>query len=788
MMTTRTNLRIVVALMLLAFCSLTLATWTEPVPVPQVNTEYGDRSPFLSYDGLTLYFSRVDTPHFYYHRIYQAIREDTSALFTEVAEISSLNYSGGHVPCPWVSPDNLRMYYHRTEPGSRHRLKVSKRESTDNPWLAGDDMSELNILGNLNDPSLTQDELTIVFMGYNLPGGQGNYDLYTATRPDLNSPFGNVRNLTELNTPATDADPFISPDGRSLYFASNINGDYQIYKATRESLEEPFGVIEHLSFFDTHGANSRFPSISSDGNAFYFCRELEGAVVSADIYVSYISDIYEAETYYIDAVNGNDSNNGLSPETAFATIQKGIDSAEDGSTVLVYPGVYIEEVNFNGKAITVQSAAEAAMLENPYGFAVSFNRGEGPNSVLRNLVIRNSFMGILIAGSSPTISNVTVVDNTSGIAAYDGSEPDISNSIFWNNTYGDLVGCDARYSFVRQVSEPLEGLISYWKFDEDQGSIAYDSAGDNHGTIHGAQRTAGQINGALSFDGEDDYVALPDNSPVWLPQFDFSFSAWVYFERDSISLPSESEVILDLNYGASADPENELGYNIQRRGESRRLCFQMTTTTNSDEDLYSNEVLATKIWHHIVAVREGGIQAIYVNGLLDESRTCSDDPIDFVGGYDDDRINIGRFTTNIGHPRYHLKGKIDDVMIFDRALSAEAIQQLYQSGLSPLFADPANDDYHLRSERGRYWPLHDVWVLDKVTSPCIDGGDPTADPSGEPMPNGGFLNMGVYGGTPYASMSEMPCFDPDVNQDGIVNPLDLAELIDEWLDAAGWSE
>ena len=34
----------------------------------------------------------------------------------------------------------------------------------------------------------------------------------------------------------------------------------------------------------------------------------------------------------------------------------------------------------------------------------------------------------------------------------------------------------------------------------------------------------------------------------------------------------------------------------------------------------------------------------------------------------------------------------------------------------------------------------------------------------------------------------MPCFDPDVNQDGIVNSLDLAELIDEWLDAAGWSE
>jgi hypothetical protein len=78
-----------------------------------------------------------------------------------------------------------------------------------------------------------------------------------------------------------------------------------------------------------------------------------------------------------------------------------------------------------------------------------------------------------------------------------------------------------------------------------------------------------------------------------------------------------------------------------------------------------------------------------------------------------------------------------------------------------LFVDPDNDDYHLRSERGRYWPEHDVWVLDKVTSPCIDGGDPTMDPSYEPMPNGGLLNMGAYGGTPYAGMSEIPCSSPD---------------------------
>jgi hypothetical protein len=73
----------------------------------------------------------------------------------------------------------------------------------------------------------------------------------------------------------------------------------------------------------------------------------------------------------------------------------------------------------------------------------------------------------------------------------------------------------------------------------------------------------------------------------------------------------------------------------------------------------------------------------------------------------------------------------------------------------PLFVDPNGKDFHLRSERGRYWPEHDVWVLDKVTSPCINAGDPESDCSKEPKPNGGRINLGAYGGTAYASLSEV---------------------------------
>ena len=268
------------------------------------------------------------------------------------------------------------------------------------------------------------------------------------------------------------------------------------------------------------------------------------ALSPEEVNVLYISDTIETETYYINAANGNDLNNGLSPVTAFATIQKGIDTAADGDIVVVYPGLYQEEINFLGKALIVQGissdTAGIPVLHNPVDFTVSFYSGEGPNSILKNFIIKNSFTAIFIAGSSPTISNVTIIDNRYGIRAYAGSQPDISNCIFWNNTYTDLFGCHARYS-------------------------------------------------------------------------------------------------------------------------------------------------------------------------------CTKD------------ADIG-------------EGNID---------------------MDPLFVDPDNGDYHLCSERGRYWPKYDIWVLDNVTSPCIDGGDPSVDPADEPMPNGARINMGAYGGTRYASLNELPRFNAE---------------------------
>jgi hypothetical protein len=73
--------------------------------------------------------------------------------------------------------------------------------------------------------------------------------------------------------------------------------------------------------------------------------------------------------------------------------------------------------------------------------------------------------------------------------------------------------------------------------------------------------------------------------------------------------------------------------------------------------------------------------------------------------------------------------------------------------VDPQFAAAGNRDYHLKSGAGRWDPAGESWVLDNITSPCIDAGDPGSPVAFEPYPNGGIINMGVYGGTTEASKS-----------------------------------
>ena len=506
-------------------------------------------------------------------------------------------------------------------------------------------------------------------------------------------------------------------------------------------------------------------------------------------------------TYHVDGINGDDNNSGLTHETAFATIGKGVDVAADGDTVLVWPGMYFESIDFGGKAITVASAADAAVIDgggdvvvsgqtetpgeigidSEVGFGgVVFQSQEGPDSVLSHFVIQNWTAGVFCSGSSPTIQHVTVVNNDYGAMAFGGGDPEISNSIFWYNVYEDLSQCETQYSLVEDEIGPPEGAISYWPLDEHEGTTAGDWVGANDGTVYNAQWADGLIGGALSFDGDGDSVDMGDQDRLDFDADDsFSLSAWIKGDKSDAMMFAKRDV-------DDAWFHHE-GY--QFKVYEDKLLFVIEDDGERAVSIVGDSIVDDNQWHHVVAVRDAQADMIYlyVDGSADAVPVADTTTTTLAT---DSSFLLGDIRL---YHRY-FRGLMDEIAVFGKALSHEDVQEIYENGITdhlgdPLFADACNGDYHLKSQHGRYAPSLDLWVLDDVTSPCIDAGDPTVNPMAEPMPNGARINMGAYGGTPFASRSIEPWPTPaDLNRDGIVNLLDLAILCDSWLWQASWYE
>lgn len=131
------------------------------------------------------------------------------------------------------------------------------------------------------------------------------------------------------------------------------------------------------------------------------------------------------------------------------TIQSAINAANNGDTVLVGPGTYVENINFNGKAITVTSSdgpSTTIIDGNHNGTVATFNQSETAAAILSGFTIRNGFKdggsggGILIQAASPTIKNNIITGNHAasgiGIYVYDGSPTIKNNTITYNDNTG----------------------------------------------------------------------------------------------------------------------------------------------------------------------------------------------------------------------------------------------------------------------------------------------------------------------------------------------------------------
>lgn len=135
----------------------------------------------------------------------------------------------------------------------------------------------------------------------------------------------------------------------------------------------------------------------------------------------------------------------------FATIQAGIDAAADGDTITVAPGLYVENVDFLGKAVHVVGAGAETVIRGTGGSVVRFDTGEGNDSILDSVMVTGGNAtqggGIRILGASPTVVRTIVWNNRatssgSGIYVSGGSEALLYNNLiaYNSNAGGDPHG------------------------------------------------------------------------------------------------------------------------------------------------------------------------------------------------------------------------------------------------------------------------------------------------------------------------------------------------------------
>jgi Concanavalin A-like lectin/glucanases superfamily len=216
------------------------------------------------------------------------------------------------------------------------------------------------------------------------------------------------------------------------------------------------------------------------------------------------------------------------------------------------------------------------------------------------------------------------------------------------------------------------GIQFYWKLDEGSGTSVVDAMGANTGTWQGtlgSQWTTGKISGGGNFNGTDGYVSTVSGTG-FAAGAPFSIAAWVNLAAGGGAFPMIFDTSLSgsssvLFAGVNIGSNSSAGFNMYING---------IQTSN-------NTVFTKGVWHHVVGTYDGVNMKVYVDGAHMSSTAGSTPAISGSNLY------IGNGTA---YANSMWKGQIDEVAVWNRALSAGEIATLYNSGSGDPFLNSAN--------------------------------------------------------------------------------------------------
>ena len=219
------------------------------------------------------------------------------------------------------------------------------------------------------------------------------------------------------------------------------------------------------------------------------------------------------------------------------------------------------------------------------------------------------------------------------------------------------------FALTAHAQDITTGLVGHWKFDETSGTSASDSSGNNNtGTLTNSPTwTTGKIGGALSLDGMDDYT---DIGTMDVSGSGITIAAWVKAD----AFPST----IDTRFISKANSTSEQGHYWmlgQTNNGGDKLRFRLKAGGSTQTLIASSGDLPLNTWFHTIATYDGSTMRLYKDGIEVGSVAKS-------GTIDMDTTipaNIGRNPDGSNH----MDGAMDDVRIYNRALSTSDIQALY---------------------------------------------------------------------------------------------------------------
>ena len=277
---------------------------------PTVNTQYAEHSPVISSDDkILIYTTRAnpaDIPGLasasreknktaadgeYYEGIVEAKRIDADN-WSKPRSLSAALNSKGHDASSQLFDNDTKMLMYRSDNDGDIMMSEKKGENWSSPVALN---SNINAKSYESDSYITPDGKTLYF-STNRYSEDGTLDLYYSTRASMSADWGPAKSLGNvINTKYDDDSPYLSANGKTLYFSSrghNTMGDYDIFKSQYDSIGHKWGQPENMGYpINTPDADTYY-RLSPDGTYAYLSSYRIGGYGEKDIYtINYIKNI-----------------------------------------------------------------------------------------------------------------------------------------------------------------------------------------------------------------------------------------------------------------------------------------------------------------------------------------------------------------------------------------------------------------------------------------------------------------------------------------------------------------